>query len=261
MRIFQEELVRCRRKQVFPLSKPRTTAFDVETTYAEVVRDKKNRAKKYHGPDSQLYSAIYPLFCIMKVFGLAPYDFRGDEIVPSKACLLFSFAFMVLYCHIMYRVYIRFISVKRKKAFLNVVETTKVTINYFVAMYELVATIFRRKALSQVWNAQQDLDERLSQLGYPRKETKTEIAMWTLLISQIVVWTAVNQSGMYAFGETWLFNVSYMCIYIGTAISVYKFIGMASFLGQRFHQLNRIAKENLPPSVGYKSSTVSRQVE
>lgn len=126
MRMFQKEFAHCRRRQVVPLNKPRTTPFDVETTYAEVVREKKNHARKYHGPDSQLYSAIYPLVCIMKVFGLAPYDFRGDEIVPSNACLLISFAVMALYCYIMHIVYIRFISFKRKKAFLNVVETTKV---------------------------------------------------------------------------------------------------------------------------------------
>lgn len=136
----------------------------------------------------------------------------------------------------------------------------QVTANYLVVMYDLVLTMFTRKAFSRIWNAQQDFDERLSQLGYPRKEVKTKIATWIFLISQIVVWTAVNQTGMYAFEETWLFNTSYMCLYVGTAASVYKFFGMVSFLGQRFHQLNKIAKENLPPRVGYKSSRVSRKV-
>lgn len=138
---------------------------------------------------------------------------------------------------------------------------SQVTVNYLVAMHDLIFTIFTRKTFSRIWNAQQDFDERLSQLGYPRKETKIKIAAWILLASQIVIWTAVNQSGMFAFEETWTFNVSYMCTYIGTATAVYKFFGMASFLGLRFHQLNQIAKENLPPRVGYKSSNVSRQVE
>lgn len=129
-----------------------------------------------------------------------------------------------------------------------------------MAMYDIISTIFTRKRFSRIWNAQQDFDERLSQLGYPRKETKVKIAIWILLASQIVTWTAVNQSGMFAFEETWTFNVSYMCLYIGTATAVYKFFGMVSFLGLRFHQLNQIAKENLPPKVGYKSSNISRQV-
>lgn len=136
----------------------------------------------------------------------------------------------------------------------------QVTVNYLVAMYDLISTIFTRKTFSRIWNAQQDFDERLSQLGYPREETKIKIATWILLASQIVIWTAVNQSGMFAFEETWTFNVSYMCIYIGSATAVYKFFGMASILGLRFHQLNQIAKENLPPRVGYKSSNISKKV-
>lgn len=287
MKSIQKELARYPAKRVLPLTKPRLKPFDVETTFAEVTLARKEHTRKYHGPDSLLYSAIYPVVCVMKVFGLAPYDFTGDEITPSNACLIFSFVFIGIYCHIIYIVYKRFLNVRRDKAILSVVETTKViptvlrdlimarvrvnlyfstvlsqvTVNYLVAMHDLIFTIFTRKTFSRIWNAQQDFDERLSQLGYPRKETKIKIAAWILLASQIVIWTAVNQSGMFAFEETWTFNVSYMCTYIGTATAVYKFFGMASFLGLRFHQLNQIAKENLPPRVGYKSSNVSRQVE
>ncbi|KAK9310687.1 hypothetical protein QLX08_000017 [Tetragonisca angustula] len=257
LKFIRKELTHYQRKVVVP--KTRAKPFDVETTLEEVTRAKKARVKKFHGPDSLLYSAIYPVVFTMKVFGLAPYDFTGDQLTPSNCCLLFTFAFMAIYCHIIYIVYLRFLSLQRNKAILTVVETTKVTVNYLVAMYDLVLTIFTRKAFSRIWNAQQDLDERLSQLGYPRKEVKTKIATWIFLISQIIVWTAVSQTGMYAFNETWLFNTSYMCLYIGTAASVYKFFGMVSFLGQRFHQLNKIAKENLPPRVGYKSSRVSRK--
>lgn len=132
--------------------------------------------------------------------------------------------------------------------------------NYLIAMYDLISVIFTRRTFCRIWNAQQDFDERLSQLGYPRKEVKVRIAAWVLLISQIVIWTVVNQSGMFAFNETWLFNMSYMCLYVTNATSVYKFFGMASFLGQRFHQLNQIARENLPSRVGYKSTSVSKKV-
>ncbi|XP_031775904.1 putative gustatory receptor 2a [Apis florea] len=259
MKSIRKELARYPGKKVLPLTEPRLKPFDVEATFAEVALARKEHTRKYHGPDSLLYSAIYPVVCIMKVFGLAPYDFTGDEITPSNACLLFSFAFIGVYCHIIYIVYKRFLGIRRDKAILSVVETTKVTVNYLVAMYDIISTIFTRKRFSRIWNAQQDFDERLSQLGYPRKETKVKIAIWILLASQIVTWTAVNQSGMFAFEETWTFNVSYMCPYIGTATAVYKFFGMVSFLGLRFHQLNQIAKENLPPKVGYKSSNISRQ--
>ncbi|KAK1117371.1 hypothetical protein K0M31_016743 [Melipona bicolor] len=266
LKFIQKELMHYHRKAIVPLSKTRVKPFDVETMLEEVTRARKTEVKKFHGPDSLLYSAIYPIVFTMKVFGLSPYDFIGDQLTPSNCCLLFTFAFMAIYCHIMYIVYLRFVSLHRNKAILTVVETTKilmvpqVTVNYLVAMYDLVLTIFTRKAFSRIWNAQQDFDERLSQLGYPRKEMNTKIAMWIFLISQIIVWTAVNQTGMYAFNETWLFNTSYMCLYVGTAASVYKFFGMVSFLGQRFHQLNKIAKENLPPRVGYRSSKVSRKV-
>lgn len=127
-------------------------------------------------------------------------------------------------------------------------------------MYDLISVIFARKAFCRIWNALQDFDERLSQLGYPRKEVKTRIAAWVLLIVQIVIWTMINQSGMFAFHESWPFNMSYMCLYVTNASSVYKFFGMASFLGQRFHQLNQIARDNLPSRVGYKSTSVSRKV-
>ncbi|XP_076160911.1 gustatory receptor for sugar taste 43a [Ptiloglossa arizonensis] len=159
----------------------------------------------------------------------------------------------------MYVVFLRFIITKREKSIVAAVETAKVIVNYLVAMYELVLTVFHQRTFLGIWNALQDYDERLERLGYPRKETKVEIWVWVLLVGQTIAWTVVNLSGMYAYEEAWLFNVSYMCTYVGTAVSVYKFVGMVSFVGQRFHQLNRIAKENLPPRVGYKSVTVSRK--
>lgn len=133
-------------------------------------------------------------------------------------------------------------------------------VNYSVMMYELVATIFTRRAFTRVWNDLQDLDEKLSALGYPRKERRIGIFIWVLLVGLTICWIIVNQSGIYAFKETWMFNSAYMLTYIGTSMCVYKFCGMVIFIGQRFTQLNQIAWENLPPIVGYKSSTVSRKV-
>lgn len=127
-------------------------------------------------------------------------------------------------------------------------------------MYELASTILTRSAFVRFWNALQDYDEKVRLLGYPRSESSTEIGVWVLLVSQAAIWVLVNQSGMYAFMETWVFNVSYMLLYIGSAVSVFKFFGLAEFMGQRFSQLNRMAKENLPARVGYRSTTLSRKV-
>ncbi|XP_003708225.2 uncharacterized protein LOC100881072 [Megachile rotundata] len=259
MNIFEKEFAHHPRREVYSRSIIRVKPFDAESTSAKVTDEKKNAKKKYHGPESPLYTAIYPSVCITKVFGLAPYDFTDDQTVPSNICLIFSFTFMTIYCYIIYVVYLRFTTLKREKLVFGVVETTKVIVNYLVAMYELVATIVTRKSFIRIWNDLQNFDEKLNQLGYPRNETKTEIVCWVLLISQTIVWIVVNQSGMYAFDETWSFNISYMTIYIGTAVSVYKFFAMVTFLGQRFHQLNEIARENLPPQVGYHSSIVSRK--
>ncbi|XP_076654089.1 uncharacterized protein LOC143359767 [Halictus rubicundus] len=219
----------------------------------------KNREIVYRGPYSPLYSAIYPLVWTTRVFGMAPYDFTADRMTPSTVYFLFTFAFLGINTYIMYIVFLRFTSVKREKSILNVVETNKVIVNYMVVMYELIANIFSRSRFVKIWNDLQDFDDQLRQLGYPRKEGAVEIGAWILLVSQIVVWTLVNQSGMYAYLETWSFNVSYMCMYVGTAVSVYKFSGMVIFVGQRFQQLNQIVKENLPARVGYKSSVLSRK--
>lgn len=75
-----------------------------------------------------------------------------------------------------------------------------------------------------------------------------------LLVANLLIWTSVNQSGMYAFMEDWNYNVGYMMIYIGTSVSVYKFVGITFLLGQRFQYLNDIATLNLPSSSGFKTT-------
>ncbi|XP_076233382.1 putative gustatory receptor 28a [Calliopsis andreniformis] len=247
------------RKSVLPKTENYMKPFDVETTFAEVTLEKKNRAKKYRGPDSPLYSAIYPIACITKVFGLSPYDFTGDRMTPSNIFLIFSYVFLILYTYIMYTVFSRFVNMKRQKQIRSVVETTKVTVNYLVAMYEIIWTMLKRRTFAQIWNAVQDIDEKLDRLGYPMNERPTRIAVWILLITQTILWIAINQSGMYAWSEIWRFNVGYMIMYVGTAASVYKCSCMVIFIGRRFHRLNQMTKENLPPRVGYKSTTVSRK--
>lgn len=113
-------------------------------------------------------------------------------------------------------------------------------------MYELGLVTFTRRSFARIWNALEDYDEDVRQLGYPRKETRTAILAWILVIVSAVIWVIINRSGMYAFVERWAFNMEYMLPYIGTSVAIYKFVAMAIFLGQRFHHLNTIAIKNLP---------------
>lgn len=126
-------------------------------------------------------------------------------------------------------------------------------------MYELGLTAFTRRSFVRIWNALQDYDEEVRQLGHPRKETRTTIGAWILVIVNAVIWIAINFSGMYAFLETWIHNVGYMLLYIGTSVAIYKFVAIAIFLGQRFHHLNTIATKNLP-SVEGKGTIISKKV-
>ncbi|XP_032666717.1 putative gustatory receptor 2a [Odontomachus brunneus] len=230
---------------------------DVETVFAMT---KRKRTKRLRGPDSPLYSSIWPMVCVVRIFGFAPYEFSQDRLVPSNGYLIFSAIAAVLHSYILYMVFLRFTSIKRESAVSNGTEDAKVIINYSVVMYELGLTIFTRRSFTRIWNALQDYDEDVRQLGYPRKEMRTAIAGWILTIVTATVWTILSFFGMYAFRETWSFNVGYMLPYIGTSIAVYKFVGMAYFLGQRFHHLNAIARKNLPsPSPRERTTRVSRK--
>lgn len=137
----------------------------------------------------------------------------------------------------------------------------QVIINYSVVMYELGLAMFTRCSFVKTWNALQDYDDDVRQLGHPRKETQTAIMAWILTVVTVTIWTAVNRSGMYAFSETWIYNMGYMLSYIGTSMALYKFVAMASFLGQRFHHLNAIAVKSLPStSTGNDTIKINRKV-
>ncbi|KAG7208265.1 hypothetical protein KM043_014511 [Ampulex compressa] len=224
--------------------------FDVETTYADAATRKKKRPQKFRGPEAPLYTSVYPMFYIVKIFGLAPYEFSNDQLVPSNVCFVFSVIFLGIYFYVMYLVFLRFTGLKRETPVLGGTETSKVIFNFSVAIYDILLSACTRKTFAKIWNSIQDYDVRVDQLGYACKEMKTGIVAWLLLLLNTVIWVTVNKSGMYAFLEKWSYNVGYMCVYIGTSVSVYKFVGMAFFLGQRFGHLNRLALRNLPPITG-----------
>ncbi|XP_014476666.1 PREDICTED: uncharacterized protein LOC106745510 [Dinoponera quadriceps] len=245
------------RRLISPSMEFRAQPFDVEAVFAKTRR---KRPRGLRGPNSPLYASIWPMVHIVRLFGFAPYKFSQDRLVPSNGYLIFSAIAAVLYSYILYVIVQRFTNVKQDQTTLNRTENAKVIINYSVVVYELGLTVFMRRSFTRTWNALQDYDESVRQLGYPRKETRTAIAAWILAIVTATVWTTVNRSGMYAFLETWIYNMGYMLSYVGTSIALYKFVGIAYFLGQRFHHLNTIAIKNLPsPSPREKTTHVSRK--
>ncbi|XP_011879613.1 PREDICTED: uncharacterized protein LOC105568507 isoform X3 [Vollenhovia emeryi] len=234
-----------------------TLPFDVETILAKL---KKKRVKKRRGSDSPLYNATWPMIFVVRVFGFAPYNFSQDRLVPSNINLIFTSIATILYTYILYDVvFIRFLNVKRETWTLGGTENTKVIMNYSVVMYELGLAAFTRRSFVKIWNALQDYDEGVRQLGHPRKETRTAIAGWILVIVSTLIWIAINRLGMYAFSEKWTSNVGYMIPYIGTSVAIYKFVAVAIFLGQRFHHLNMIAVKNLPTSPAEGNGTISKK--
>ncbi|XP_070523339.1 putative gustatory receptor 28a [Cardiocondyla obscurior] len=233
-----------------------TVPFDVENIFAKV--KKKQALSKLRGADSPLYKAVWPMTCVVRVFGFAPYSFSQDRLVPSS--LIFTVIATIFYSYTLFQVVIRFIGVKRETSTLGGTENTKVIINYSVVLYELILVTFTRSSFVKIWNALQDYDDYVRRLGYPRKEMRTAIVAWVLVIVNTLIWTAINRFGMYAFMESWTYNMGYMLPYVGTSVAIYKFMAIAIFLGQRFHHLNMIAIKNLPFSPTVGKTFVSKQV-
>ncbi|XP_066586800.1 putative gustatory receptor 2a isoform X2 [Prorops nasuta] len=223
--------------------------FNVEDTFATATRVKKKRLKRLRGPDSPLCTTLYPMICMMRIFGLAPYGYCEDRLVPYNYYLSFSLISASLYTYIIYVVYVRFNGLTRDKPLLGSTETVKVFSNYFVALFDIIHTITYRQRFVRIWNILQDFDENVRQLGYPGSEKNTKIWAWAIVAFHTLIWTLVNRMGMYAFGEKWIYNFSYMLIYLATFVSVYKFVGMVLLLGQRFKHLNSIAERNIPPRI------------
>ncbi|XP_072758517.1 uncharacterized protein [Anoplolepis gracilipes] len=234
----------------------RARPFNVETIF---VQTKKKQIKKLRGPDSPLYTSIWPMVYVMRIFGLVPYDFSQNRLVPSNIYLIFSAIAATFYTYIFYEVALRTLALgiksNKENSVLGGTENTKVLINYSVAIYELGLAAFTRRTFTKTWNALQDFDEDVRQLGYPRKEAQTAIVAWILTIVIAGIWIAVNYIGMYHFLETWTYNMEYLLIYIGTSMALYKFVAMVFFLGQRFHHLNTVAIKNLPSTSANKDIT------
>lgn len=107
-----------------------TQPFDVDTVF---VKAKKKQTKKLRGPDSPLYMSIWPMVYVVRVFGLAPYDFSQDRLVPSNVYLIFSATVVILYTYIFYVVAHRSLNLKRTEGpVLGGTENTKVNSIFYI---------------------------------------------------------------------------------------------------------------------------------
>ncbi|KAM0735878.1 hypothetical protein ACS0PU_009839 [Formica fusca] len=106
----------------------RARPFDVETIF---IQAKKQQAKKLRGPDSPFYMSIWPMVYVVRVFGLAPYDFSQNRLVPSNIFLIFSATAAALYTYIFYVVIQRFLE-RDDKGVTGSTENTKVGEKLFV---------------------------------------------------------------------------------------------------------------------------------
>ncbi|NP_001177425.1 gustatory receptor 6 [Nasonia vitripennis] len=214
------------------------------------------RQKKSPGnEESPLYEVVCPAVYLARVFGLAPYeleDARPDNNRPkrlgaSTVYCFFSIFWLIVYTYIVVISLIRFGGLDRDKPVLGVTEDGKLILNYLVSMVDTLLCIRCRERFVHVWNSIQDFDESF-QLGnvpagrdsprYSPILRRARFWVWTILTTNVVGWTMINQLGMHAFGEPYLQNIGYMLTYVGTCVAVLKFVGVVMLLGQRFAYLN-----------------------
>ncbi|XP_043476885.1 uncharacterized protein LOC122507938 [Leptopilina heterotoma] len=205
---------------------------------------------KFRGEDSQLFQAISPAFYIIRVFGLGPYYFSGDRLVPSNVHLIFSLIGLLFNSYVTIVVLIRF-SIKGNQPILGVTEQVKVILNYGTSIVNILVAMCTRERMVQVWSMIQDFDCDTNIMGFPQMERGTKFRTWSIIMLNTVLWVWISQAGILAFSETWLQNASYLMIYIATCVSVYEYSGIVIILGTRFKHLNKIAVTCSPNQNGW----------
>ncbi|XP_011312593.1 putative gustatory receptor 28b [Fopius arisanus] len=209
----------------------------------------KMKAKKpviLRGSESRLYTAVCPFVYIFRIFGVAPYEFADDTLVPSCGNAIFSFVWIFGYSYIIYGVLTGFYHVDRGSLLLGHTETVKTVFNFLVSLMDIFIALYYRLTFTKIWNSIQDYDEKIRELGYARSERRAGIFVWSALVVAFVMILFIHRLGMFAFVQSWWDNVSYLLVYIGTAISIVKFSSILLLLADRFQQLNQIAINNIP---------------
>lgn len=82
--------------------------------------------RKIKGPEAPLYTAVCPVVYVIRVFGLAPYEFHKDFLVPSSINSMYALLCLTTYTYIIYTVLMSFVGKKREKPLLGLTEAAKV---------------------------------------------------------------------------------------------------------------------------------------
>ncbi|XP_014222192.1 putative gustatory receptor 2a [Trichogramma pretiosum] len=233
--------------------------------------------------ESALYEVVCPAVYVSRAMGLAPYELtaRGQldgqaRLAPSRLNCLYSLFWTSLYSYIVVTSLMRFAGSKRDKPVLGVTETGKLLLNYAVSLVELSLCVLRRAEFAGVWNAIQAFDEAYdigldnNKGGGDRDQQQQQHHpllrqakhwLWLLLFGFVLAWVSVNQTGMYAFNESYVNNIGYMLTYVGTCVAVLKFCGMAALLLQRFRHLNQLLQAKLDTNVNDSKVDYARETE
>ncbi|XP_057325419.1 uncharacterized protein LOC130667674 [Microplitis mediator] len=207
------------------------------------------KKKQFLGPNSPLYTSVCPLVYIIRGFGLAPYEFEDNQLVPCDSYMIISFFWLFMYTYIISGFIIEFIdSEKNRKKVLLYAEQARTVFNFSVVVTDLLLCMRTRKEITWIWNKIQDYDQAMRDLGYAKNEKRASMWVWFIIGGNIIIWGSVSSLGMIAFNEAWLHNVSFMIVYVGAAASMTKFSGLVMILGDRFKQLNEIARSSVQKS-------------
>ncbi|KAF7989426.1 hypothetical protein HCN44_008100 [Aphidius gifuensis] len=208
--------------------------------------DRKNLPKS-SGHESTLYKSIHPLVIIFRSFGISPYEFNDrNKLVLSYKNMIYTFLFIIIYTLSIWSVCSKLTGVDRNgKSIFGNIEIVKALSNYIVVMIDIIMTLLTIKKFTKIYNMIQSYDEIINSMGYINNEKKTGILVWLIISFNIVIWLAINQAGMNAFDQSFVDNLIYMIIYVGSSVSVTKFSLIAWVLSTRFAHLNFIANENI----------------
>ncbi|KAJ8674555.1 hypothetical protein QAD02_005817 [Eretmocerus hayati] len=226
-----------------------------------------------------LYEVVRPVFNIIRLMGMAPYDLprtgiismhRSTSLFYRNAYVLYSVIPMSIYSVLVRMILARF-EVTENDAKLGTDADTLVSkffitlyamlfsiktlitmlVNFVVLLTEIVNSIITADKMIIVWNCIQNFD-RSVRLDRTLMPCPSDPETPNLLIGQltynlrrgvaifIVGWTIVSISGLIAYHETIFRNLNYAAAYYGNCIAVFKFCLIAFLLCQRFQYLNDV---------------------
>lgn len=73
------------------------------------------KKKQFLGPNSPLYTSVCPLVYAIRAFGLAPYEFEDNQLVPCDTYMIISLFWIFMYTYIVSGFIIEFIDSEKKR--------------------------------------------------------------------------------------------------------------------------------------------------